>query len=70
VPKPDINRSSYAELKRLAVEVKAAAKAREIYCEALAILVLFRQAWDEERLSAELARQLATVLVEQRKGRR
>jgi tetratricopeptide (TPR) repeat protein len=56
-----------AELKRLAVELMAAFEAREIYRESTAVLILFQRACEEERMTAELARQLAGLL-RQRKG--
>jgi tetratricopeptide (TPR) repeat protein len=56
-----------AELKRLAVDLMAAFEAREIYRESTAVLILFQRACEEERMTAELARQLAGLL-RQRKG--
>jgi tetratricopeptide (TPR) repeat protein len=56
-----------AELKRLAVELMSAFEAREIYRESTAVLILFQRACEEERMTAELARQLAGLL-RQRKG--
>jgi tetratricopeptide (TPR) repeat protein len=55
------------ELKRLAVDLMAAFEAREIYRESTAVLILFQRACEEERMTAELARQLAGLL-RQRKG--
>jgi tetratricopeptide (TPR) repeat protein len=56
-----------AELKRLAVDLMAAFEAREIYRESTAVLILFQRACEEERMTAELARQLAGLL-RQKKG--
>jgi tetratricopeptide (TPR) repeat protein len=50
------------ELKVLAVELLSAFEAREIHRESLAVLLLFQRACEEERLTAELARQLASLL--------
>lgn len=50
------------ELKALAVELLAAFEAREIHRESLAVLLLFQRACEEERLTAELARQLGSLL--------
>jgi tetratricopeptide (TPR) repeat protein len=54
------------ELKDLSVELLSAFEAREIHRESLAVLLLFQRACEEERLTAELARQFASLL---RKGR-
>jgi hypothetical protein len=50
------------ELKTLAIELLAAFEAREIHRESLAVLLLFQRACEEERLTAELARQLGSLL--------
>ena len=50
------------ELKTLAVELLAAFGARDIHRESTAVLVLFQRACEEERMTAELARQLAALL--------
>ena len=50
------------ELKDLSVELLSAFEAREIHRESLAVLLLFQRACEEERLTAELARQLASLL--------
>ena len=55
------------ELKTLSIELLAAFEAREIHRESLAVLLLFQRACEEERLSAELAHQLGTLL-RRRKG--
>jgi tetratricopeptide (TPR) repeat protein len=56
-----------AELKRLAVELRADFEAREIYREATAALLLFQRACEEERVTAEVARQIAGMLRERRR---
>lgn len=56
-----------AELKRLAAELMAAFEAREIYREATAALLLFQRACEEERVTAEMARQIAGMLRERRR---
>lgn len=50
------------ELKSLAVELMAAFESRQIHREATAVLILFQRACDEERMTAELALQLADLL--------
>jgi tetratricopeptide (TPR) repeat protein len=55
-----------AELKQLAVELMAAFESKEIYRESTAVLILFQRACEEERMTAELARELAGLL---RRGR-
>ena len=50
------------ELKTLAIELLAAFEAREIHRESLAVLLLFQRACEEERLTAELARQFGSLL--------
>jgi hypothetical protein len=55
------------ELKTLAVELLAAFEARGIRRESMAVLVLFQHACEEERMTAELARQLATLLRERQR---
>ena len=54
------------ERKSLAVELMAAFEARQIRREATAVLILFQRACEEERMTAELARQLSELL---RRGR-
>ena len=44
----------------------AAFESREIHRESTAVLILFQRACEEERLTAELARQFASLL---RKGK-
>jgi tetratricopeptide (TPR) repeat protein len=55
------------ELKQLAVDLMATFEAREIHRESTAVLILFQRACEEERMTADLARQLAGLL-RQRKG--
>ena len=50
------------ELKTLAVELLAAFESREIHRESMAVLILFQRSCEEERLTAELARQFASLL--------
>lgn len=50
------------ELKDLSVELLSVFEAREIHRESLAVLLLFQRACEEERLTAELARQLGSLL--------
>ncbi|HVG10230.1 MAG TPA: hypothetical protein VNM67_21180 [Thermoanaerobaculia bacterium] len=54
------------ELKALALDLLAAFESREIHRESTAVLILFQRACEEERLTAELARQFASLL---RKGK-
>jgi hypothetical protein len=54
------------ELKQLALDVLPAFSSREVHREAMAALLLFQHACDEERLTVELARQLAAFLVRER----
>jgi len=54
------------ELKSLALDLLAVFESREIHRESTAVLILFRRACEEERLTAKLARQFASLL---RKGR-
>ena len=55
------------ELKALALELLATFESREIHRESTAVLILFQRACEEERLTAELARQFASLL-RKRKG--
>ena len=50
------------ELKDLSVELLSVFEAREIHRESLAVLLLFQRACEEERLTADLARQFASLL--------
>jgi hypothetical protein len=51
-----------ADLKQLAAEMLPAFESREIHREALAALLMFQGACEEERLTVQLARQLADFL--------
>lgn len=53
-------------LKRLAVELMPVFEARDVHREAIVSLLLFQRACEEERLTAEMARQLASELRRQR----
>jgi tetratricopeptide (TPR) repeat protein len=55
-----------AELKHLAVEVMPVFESREVQREAMAALILFQHACQEEQLTAGLARQIAEVLRRER----
>jgi tetratricopeptide (TPR) repeat protein len=54
------------ELKQLALDVLPAFSSREVHREAMAALLLFQHACEEERLTVELARQLASLLERER----
>lgn len=62
-------RGATRDLKRLASEVMPAFESREVHREAMAALILFQNACEEERLTVELARHLATFLRRERKVR-
>lgn len=55
------------ELKRLAAEIGPIFEARDVHREALAALVLFREACQEERLTPQLADQIAQTLQRERR---
>ena len=55
------------DLKRLAADILQVFESRDVHREAVATLILFQSACDEERLSADLATQLATVLQRERR---
>jgi tetratricopeptide (TPR) repeat protein len=59
-----------AELKSLAVEIMPVFESREVNREAMAALLMFQHAAQEERLTADLARQLAAFLKRERRARR
>jgi tetratricopeptide (TPR) repeat protein len=50
------------DLKQLATEILLVFESRDVHREAVATLLLFQRACEEERLTAELARQLASQL--------
>jgi tetratricopeptide (TPR) repeat protein len=54
------------ELKQLALDILPAFSSREVHREAMAALLLFQHACQEERLTVELARQLASLLERER----
>jgi tetratricopeptide (TPR) repeat protein len=56
-----------AEQKALAVEIMPVFESREVNREALAALLMFQQAAQEERLTVDLARQLAAFLERERR---
>jgi hypothetical protein len=59
-----------AELKSLAGEIMPVFESREVNREAMAALLMFQHAAQEERLTADLARQLAAFLKRERRARR
>jgi hypothetical protein len=59
-----------AELKSLAIEIMPVFESREVNREAMAALLMFQHAAQEERLTADLARQLAAFLKRERRARR
>jgi tetratricopeptide (TPR) repeat protein len=56
-----------AELKRLAAEIGPIFESRDVHREALAALVLFKEACQEERLTLPLALQIAATLQRERR---
>jgi hypothetical protein len=58
--------SCVQELKQLALDVLPAFSSREVHREAMAALILFQHACEEERLTVELARRLAALLERER----
>jgi tetratricopeptide (TPR) repeat protein len=54
------------ELKQLALDILPVFSSREVHREAMAALLLFQHACEEERLTVELARQLASLLERER----
>ncbi|MBV8202520.1 MAG: hypothetical protein JOZ15_18025 [Acidobacteria bacterium] len=57
------------ELKQLALDVLPVFSSQEVHREAMAALLLFQHACEEERLTVELARQLAALLERERPRR-
>ena len=55
-----------AEIKQLATEVLPLFESREVHREALGALILFQRAAEQERLTADLARQVAAFLSRER----
>jgi tetratricopeptide (TPR) repeat protein len=55
------------DLKRLAAEILQVFESRDVHREVVATLILFQSACEEERLSADLATQLATILQRERR---
>jgi tetratricopeptide (TPR) repeat protein len=58
-----------AELKRLAAEIGPIFESRDVHREALSALVLFREACQEERLTPQLASEIAQTLQRERQSR-
>lgn len=58
-----------SDLKRLAAEVMPVFESRDIHREALAALVMFQKACEEERLTVELASEIAGTLQRERRTR-
>lgn len=52
----------HGELKRLAVELMQVFESRDVHREAVAALLMFQKACEEERVTAQLATQLAALL--------
>lgn len=57
-----------AELKRLAVEIMPAFESREVHREAMAALIMFQHAAEEEKLTVKLAQHLAAFLYRERRS--
>lgn len=57
------------EIRRLAAEIMPAFESREVHREAMAALLMFQQACEEERMTVQLARQIAAFLKRERIGR-
>jgi len=55
-----------SELKQLALDILPVFSSQEVHREAMAALLLFQHACEEERLTVELARQLASLLERER----
>jgi tetratricopeptide (TPR) repeat protein len=58
------------ELKELALEIMPVFESREIHREAMACLIMFQGACEEERLTVDLARELAAILRREKRGSR
>jgi hypothetical protein len=57
------------DLKRLATEILQVFKSRDVHREAVAALVLFQTACEEERLTVELAGEIATILQREQRAK-
>jgi tetratricopeptide (TPR) repeat protein len=57
------------DLKRLSAEILQVFESRDVHREAVAALILFRSACEEDRLTAELASQIATILQRERRSK-
>ena len=57
-----------ADLKRLAAEIMPLFQARDVHREAMAALVMFQKACEEERLTVQLAHQIAGTLLRERRS--
>ncbi|HYH45978.1 MAG TPA: hypothetical protein VEG34_09845, partial [Thermoanaerobaculia bacterium] len=57
------------DLRQLSAEILPVFEARDVHREALATLLLFRRAVEEERLTAEVAQQLIAALRRSRPAR-
>jgi hypothetical protein len=69
---PDLRRTHAsahrtADLKQLAAEILPAFESREIHREAMAALLMFQGACEEERLTVQLVQQLADFLQRERR---
>lgn len=62
-------RGATQELKRLASDLMPAFESREVHREAMAALIMFQNACEQERLTVDLARHLATFLHRERTAR-
>ena len=61
-----VDQGRTAEIKQLATEVLPLFESREVHREALGALILFQRAAEQERLTADLARQVAAFLSRER----
>ncbi|HEV7519261.1 MAG TPA: hypothetical protein VGR07_23475, partial [Thermoanaerobaculia bacterium] len=61
------NEGRTQELKRLAAELMPIFESRDVHREAIAALVMFQHAAEEERLTAQLAENLAASLRRERR---
>jgi len=57
------------DLKRLAAEVMQVFESRDVHREAVAALILFQNACEEERLTAELAGQIAAIVQREQRAK-